>query len=152
QIRLESDADLVQVVTVHKSKGLEYPLVFLPFGCSARDRDGKKLPVVWHDEAGALQLSLVEHAHGRARAEHERRAECVRKLYVALTRARHATWVGVAPFDTLKASALGHVLGEVDGAELPARLDELRANCEHIAVALAPEPDYVRLSEAAAAM
>ncbi len=151
QIRLESDADLVQVVTVHKSKGLEYPLVFLPFGCSARDRDGKKLPVVWHDEAGGLQFSLVEHATGRARAEHERRAEDVRKLYVALTRARHAIWVGVAPFDTLKASALGHVLGEVDAAELPARLAELRGDCEHIAVALAPEPDRERLIEMAEA-
>jgi exodeoxyribonuclease V beta subunit len=31
QLRLESDADLLKVVTVHKSKGLEYPLVFVPF-------------------------------------------------------------------------------------------------------------------------
>ena len=38
-VRLESDADLVQVVTVHKAKGLEYPLVFLPFACSFRAVD-----------------------------------------------------------------------------------------------------------------
>ena len=30
QLRLESDRNLVQVVTIHKSKGLEYPLVFCP--------------------------------------------------------------------------------------------------------------------------
>ena len=36
KLRLESDADLVKVVTVHKAKGLEYPLVFLPFACSFR--------------------------------------------------------------------------------------------------------------------
>lgn len=149
QIRLESDADLVQVVTVHKSKGLEYPLVFLPFGCSARDRDGGKLPLLWHEDDGALQVSLVDFAPGRERAEHERRAEDMRKLYVALTRARHATWVGVAPFDSLKASALGHVLGEVAATELPAKLAELRGDCAHIAVGLAPEPDPERLPEVA---
>ena len=149
QMRLESDADLVQIVTVHKSKGLEYPLVFLPFGCSARDRDGSRLPLVWHDDAGRVEVSLVEFAPGRERAEHERRAEDLRKLYVALTRARHATWLGVAPVDTLKASALGHVLGEFDTAELPGRLRDLRGDCPHIAVALAPEPDDVRLIEVA---
>jgi exodeoxyribonuclease V beta subunit len=36
-VRLESDAELVKVVTVHKSKGLEYPLVYLPFAASHRE-------------------------------------------------------------------------------------------------------------------
>ena len=39
-LRLESDADLIKVVTIHKSKGLEYPLVLLPFICSWRELDG----------------------------------------------------------------------------------------------------------------
>ncbi|MGC3194782.1 hypothetical protein ACPTGE_31170, partial [Pseudomonas aeruginosa] len=39
-LRLESDADLIKVVTNHKSKGLEYPLVLLPFFCSWRELDG----------------------------------------------------------------------------------------------------------------
>jgi ATP-dependent exoDNAse (exonuclease V) beta subunit len=38
-LRLESDAELVKVVTVHKSKGLEYPLVYLPFAATARKTD-----------------------------------------------------------------------------------------------------------------
>ena len=40
-IRLESDAERVKIVTIHKSKGLEYPLVFLPFACSFRDTVGR---------------------------------------------------------------------------------------------------------------
>ena len=52
QIRLESDADLVQVVTVHKSKGLEYPLVFLPFAADHRPTKDDDLPLKWHDDAG----------------------------------------------------------------------------------------------------
>src|SRR5690606_32142882 len=39
-LRLESDAHRVQIVTLHKSKGLEYPLVFLPFvGIGGKPRD-----------------------------------------------------------------------------------------------------------------
>src|SRR5690606_18406595 len=47
-LRLESDAALVKVFTIHKSKGLEYPLVFLPFICGVRpvNKDG---PVRLHD-------------------------------------------------------------------------------------------------------
>ncbi|MBP9904366.1 MAG: exodeoxyribonuclease V subunit beta [Rhodoferax sp.] len=81
QLRLESDAQLVQVVTVHKSKGLEYPLVFLPF------------------------VSLYRAAEKDAdRPDAERLAEDIRLLYVALTRARQALWLGVA-----------QVRGDVDG-------------------------------------
>ena len=41
-LRLESDESLVRVVTIHKSKGLEYPLVFLPFICGFRAQQGKQ--------------------------------------------------------------------------------------------------------------
>ncbi|WP_462321436.1 exodeoxyribonuclease V subunit beta [Halochromatium sp.] len=44
-VRLESDAELVQVITIHKSKGLEYPLVLLPFICSWRSVDGRSKQV-----------------------------------------------------------------------------------------------------------
>nr|WP_223287481.1 3'-5' exonuclease [Halomonas elongata] len=57
RLRLESDADLVQVVTIHKSKGLEYPLVFLPFIAAARPTKKTDLPLRWHDDEGRLHLS-----------------------------------------------------------------------------------------------
>lgn len=144
QLRLESDADLVQIVTVHKSKGLEYPLVFLPFGAHARDAD-KNLPIVWHDADGHLRVSLTEDEDARAAADDERLAEDVRKLYVALTRARHATWLGVAPANMLPRSALGHLLGGVGAEDVAQRLQDRWGGCPHILVAPAPEGDDARL-------
>ncbi|QTQ36867.1 RecBCD enzyme, subunit B [Aromatoleum petrolei] len=143
KLRLESDADLVQVVTVHKSKGLEYPLVFLPFACAYRPVDPADLPIKLHDDAGRLRLAL-EPADGEvAQADRERLGEDLRKLYVALTRARHATWIGVAPLDGLERSALGYLLAggaSVAVDALPVALDVLRGECGHIAVAPAPAP------------
>lgn len=111
RLRLESDEGLVRVVTVHKSKGLEYPLVFLPFVCVApsvrRDRNPARLMQGGHsvwvmepDDDQVRQLAL------------ERLGEEVRKLYVALTRACHAAWVVLGPLKALVGSGIGHVLGE----------------------------------------
>ncbi|WP_300273766.1 exodeoxyribonuclease V subunit beta [Halomonas sp.] len=110
RLRLESDADLVQVITIHKSKGLEYPLVFLPFICAFRERKATDLPLTWHDAAGRRRLSLAPDEEALARADDERLGEDLRKLYVALTRARHATWLGLAPLKGFERSAIGQVL------------------------------------------
>ncbi|MFZ4534900.1 exodeoxyribonuclease V subunit beta [Propionivibrio sp.] len=142
QIRLESDADLVQVVTVHKSKGLEYPLVFLPFACGYRRTKTNDLPLKYHDEEGRLQIALSDEDGVLELADRERLGEDMRKLYVALTRARYATWVGIAPLASLERSAFGYLLrgGEALAAgALAALLNDLRGSCEHIVVAPAPE-------------
>ena len=143
QIRLESDADLVQVVTVHKSKGLEYPVVFLPFAADHRATKQDDLPLKWHDAEGRLQLGLCADDEILERADHERLGEDLRKLYVALTRARHATWLGLAPLAGLEGGAFGYLLG--GGAALaPEGLEQalmdLRGDCASIAVVEAPEP------------
>jgi len=136
QLRLESDADLVQVVTVHKSKGLEYPLVFLPFACAFRATSPGDLPLKWHDADGRLQLALADD-DGQLieRVDRERLGEDLRKLYVALTRARHATWIGTAPLDRIGRSALGYLLG----GRLPQGLETLAAGSPAIRVIDAPE-------------
>ncbi|MDR2297024.1 MAG: exodeoxyribonuclease V subunit beta [Comamonas sp.] len=99
-VRLESDADLVKVVTVHKSKGLEYPVVCLPFGGSFRPLDNKaaylSLPVQGED-GPARELLLDYDKQQLAQADRERLREDLRLLYVALTRPRHALWMGLAP-------------------------------------------------------
>ncbi|WP_368642893.1 exodeoxyribonuclease V subunit beta [Castellaniella ginsengisoli] len=108
RLRLESDEGLVRVVTVHKSKGLEYPLVFLPFVCKARPIEPGKGPYLLPGEAGREWVMEAD-AGQLKRLDGERLGEDVRKLYVALTRARHAVWMALGPLRA--GSGIGHVLG-----------------------------------------
>lgn len=129
QMRLESDKHLVQIVTIHKSKGLEYPLVWLPFIARFRKQD----QAFYHDrETFAAVLDLCQDEASLELAEAERLAEDLRLLYVALTRAVWHCSLGVAPLSSRKSgnsdfhlSALGRLLqaGEaMDAAGLAARL------------------------------
>ncbi|MGQ7814455.1 exodeoxyribonuclease V subunit beta [Metapseudomonas furukawaii] len=140
-LRLESDEALVRVVTIHKSKGLEYPLVFLPFICAFRPVDDKK-PLQVHD-GERRRLVLKADADTLQRAERERLGEDLRLLYVALTRARHACWLGVTDLkignvkkSRLHESALGYLLG--GGVPL--------ASSAHLAEWLSPFADPQRSS------
>lgn len=133
-VRLESDADLVKVVTVHKSKGLEYPIVFLPFACSFRAMQKGRTPFVnLVDEDGKRELHLQFSDEQLARADQERLREDLRLLYVALTRARHAVWMGFAALKVGKSaicqthrSAAGYLLGGPDPMEPEHYLDQLQ--------------------------
>ncbi|MGH8782309.1 exodeoxyribonuclease V subunit beta [Paraburkholderia sp.] len=95
QLRLESDRNLVQIVTVHKSKGLEYAVVFCPFlnDGALRDPPSSGLPDAreYHDDTGVAVLHYGyddERAEQAARyASREQAAERARLVYVALTRA-----------------------------------------------------------------
>ena len=105
-VRLESDADLVKVVTVHKSKGLEYPLVFLPFACSFREinRRMDRFVSLPQPEGGRV-LRLDYDDAELAQADAERLREDLRLLYVALTRARHALWLGLPMLQAARSKA-----------------------------------------------
>lgn len=135
-LRLESERKLVQIVTIHKSKGLEYPLVFLPFICSHRTAETP----LYHeaDETGNRTILDLTGAEGSlAEADRERLAEDLRLLYVGLTRGVYATWLGLAPVRSgngksekteLHHTAIGYLLqkGEEGDAEtLATALTEL---------------------------
>ncbi len=150
KLRLESDADLVKVVTIHKSKGLEYPLVFLPFIANHRPVSDTDLPLRWHDSDGTLQLSLSADEATLATADRERLGEDLRKLYVALTRARHATWLGLAPLKGSENSAIGHLINggkAIAPSAFTQALGELVKGSD-IALSEAPEPTALRLTPA----
>lgn len=83
-LRLESDDDAVKIETIHASKGLQYPVVFVPFAWDPpTSRTGR---VIFHGD-GKLVLDLAEEDQHKQLAKEERDAEAARLLYVALTRA-----------------------------------------------------------------
>ena len=104
QLRLESDRNLVQVVTIHKSKGLEYPLVFCPLlwdGHTPARRGGEG--VEYHDEDGDTVIDFRELDKPsldavKEQAALEAAAETMRLIYVALTRAVHRCTLVVGPY------------------------------------------------------
>lgn len=115
QIRLESDDRAVQLVTIHKSKGLEYPIVFCPYlwDGTLLHEDDKQL-VRFHDRQNDNRLTLDIGSTARAAhlglATEEALAENLRLLYVALTRAKHRCCVVWGLFNEVETSALGYLL------------------------------------------
>ena len=152
-LRLESDAGLVKVITVHKSKGLEYPLVFLPFGTAFRAQSEKQSFVRYHDDSAKLITVFDPTSEDVARADQERLGEDIRKLYVALTRARFATWVGVAEIDSWHLSGLGYLLGGEPAAQQPISeaLTKLVEGHSELSTEALPEATEEHYTEAAPA-
>jgi len=90
QTRLESDDDAVTILTIHKSKGLEFPIVFCPFIWEGLGR--LTPPALFHDDRHTgqriLDLGSDDIEQNLARMAEERMAEELRLLYVAVTRAK----------------------------------------------------------------
>ena len=142
KIRLETDSQCVQVITYHKSKGLQFPLVFVPFAGSfktdSNPTTGNKDDESRNDEL--LEPSSVD--------------EDMRLLYVALTRAQHGLWLGVAETfkgmsgsvskKNLKLSALSKLLQRQERSDLSKQLHALWGTCDDICVEELPKSDFTR--------
>lgn len=116
QMRLESDADAVKLVTVHKSKGLEYPVVFCPYLWDASYwRDDDKDAPRFHDEKGRLCIDVGSSERGGnvQLAQSESMQESMRLLYVALTRARERCVLVWGAFRGSAASPLAQIFHDV---------------------------------------
>jgi exodeoxyribonuclease V beta subunit len=153
-VRLESEADLVKVITIHKSKGLQYPVVLMPFVSRFQDAPRNSVQP-WHDDDGRTWIDLVPDEDARLRIERERLQEDLRLFYVALTRAEHACWLGVACVTEaqgrtpgLHRSAFGYVLSggaAMEPQDLLLRVEALRGGSHDIQVHVATEPASTRV-------
>ena len=121
--RLESDADAVQVLTIHRSKGLEFPIVYVPFLWEPGFiPDKERNPVSFHDANAGDERTIDVGLAGQSFDDHhhqhvvEQRGEDVRLAYVALTRARSQAVVWWAGSWDSRNSPLGRLLFARDGA------------------------------------
>jgi exodeoxyribonuclease V beta subunit len=129
EIRLESDAKAVRVLTGHKSKGLEFPIVFLPFLLERKKRDNRHYLLSRENGRRVLWIAPKALVPDGAFADDDRelREEEVRLLYVQLTRARSrcvAYLITEIVKDDAADLALPSVLGAADAKAL---VDSLEA-------------------------
>jgi len=114
QLRLESDENAVNLVTIHKSKGLEYGLVFCPFSWDGIRSRKDPEPLLFHDPQNRMQLIMdlgsEERSSHRALAEREDLAENLRLFYVALTRAKCGVTLVWGRFNGAETSAPAYLL------------------------------------------
>ena len=166
--RIESQAEAVQIMTIWKAKGLQFPVVCLPMLW----RPGKAPEdVVYTDpETGRRTMDLAKGtnwpdptraAARKALAREEEASESLRLVYVALTRAQHHTAVWWANARGSKSRALSRFLfarrpgdGTLDPgvfasgsctippeSAIPARLAELAEGTHGtVTVTVVPEP------------
>lgn len=113
-IRLENKEHLIRIITVYKAKGLEYPLVWLPFFSTP----SKKIQFLYHDR-DSFKKFLDLKKKNKFLAEQERLAEDMRLLYVAVTRSIWHCSLGIAPvishrsnsqYTDLHLSAIGRLI------------------------------------------
>lgn len=115
QLRLESDDNLVQIVTIHRSKGLQYPVVFCPFvwdgvvraiqpGEACRFHDPKQ------QNRAILDLGSDQWPEARQATQAETLAEGLRLLYVALTRAEQRCYITWGKVNGAEGSPLAWLL------------------------------------------
>lgn len=98
QTRISSDSGKPQILTIHKSKGLQFPIVILPFVGLKRIRQ-KQLATTYHgaDDELIIDFAPEDDSPELAHFQRETLAEDVRLLYVALTRAVHENTVYLCP-------------------------------------------------------
>ena len=115
EMRLESDEDAVKIMTVHKSKGLQFPIVYVPFlYSSVKDKTKFSRPVTCHLDDGTigLILSQADMSLYADRLGLEERAERMRLLYVAVTRAVDKCIIYGGNIKNIQRSALADVFDQ----------------------------------------
>lgn len=140
ELRVEADAAALQIMTVHKSKGLEFDVVY----CPTLSREGAPKtsattpPFVYHDAKAALRATLELGdsgvlAEAQEQAAKETFAERAHLVYVALTRARHHVVVHHSRFDKYEATCLAALLHGDAAKATSWSIEETRKQVEALA-------------------
>ncbi len=155
--RIDTDRDVIQITTMHSSKGLEYPIVLMPFpkgitssSVSVYEDEGVRYvdaapSIAWVDDD-------LDQAERKRRNQIEAEGDELRLLYVAVTRAQHqlVIWWGKAPRDSSHKGPLARILfGSTDDLEQETKVDDDEA-CEvleKLAKRLGPNVSFNELTK-----
>ena len=123
--RLETDSEAVQILSMHKAKGLEFDVVFCPtlYDETTLRTGPFGLTPVSAREGDRFLMDIGSDVHGaRAAAmQFEEEAEALRLVYVALTRAVHRCYIAFGDIgrgNAASRSALGYLLRPIDGSTI----------------------------------
>lgn len=134
QLRLESDENAVKLITMHMSKGLQYPIVFCPFTWAGAYVN--KQEFTFHDDDDArtftLELGSKDVDRHEALARIEELAQNLRLLYVAVTRAQHRCYLVWGNFGEMPQSAPGYLLHQPNGMTTDDPLNRLKSHLDNV--------------------
>ncbi|KPN71284.1 exodeoxyribonuclease V subunit beta [Neisseria sp. 83E34] len=119
-LRLESDEALVKIVTMHASKGLQYPVVFCPFVWDAADYKTEDWQVINRETGSELVSALELTDEDKNALADEELGERLRLLYVAMTRAEEQLTIYAAYFNGSARNTFAYLL---EGSEEATRAE-----------------------------
>ena len=109
-LRLESDENLVKIVTMHASKGLQYPIVYCPFAWKASSQQPPEWQIIHQDNQTQLIHKTQLTDSDTQQYQTEQRSEDLRLLYVALTRAEEQLNIYIASYPKTEHSPLAYLI------------------------------------------
>ncbi len=139
--KMDSDDNAVNITTVHKSKGLEYNIVFTPFLMYGKKRDSRSFPK-YHDENSDLVMDMAPDSEASKAADTEALSESLRLAYVALTRAKAVCYTAYAPVDMHHSSSIGYIINGTVGKDVKydtTSINKFVGGCGQIALLPLPE-------------
>ncbi|WP_265659100.1 exodeoxyribonuclease V subunit beta [Francisella philomiragia] len=130
ELRLESDDNLIKIITIHGSKGLEYSVVFIPFASYV---SSKKFQVGDFSKYYDKYLKQTVYKIGKddsikPQIENEVIEELMRLFYVAVTRAEHRCYIGVAKYSNSEKSPLARFLDYQKDDDWLEKIQNITAN------------------------
>jgi len=137
ELRMETDEEALNIMTIHKSKGLQFPVVFAPFLLAGSLMHSFK-PFIYHDDDMEMHLQLDSDEDIQRKYALENLSENLRLAYVALTRAKYRCYTALAKTRNAGTSAFAYLFsgGDIFSNEWKEKFKTLKSMNDFVAGAL----------------